>query len=488
MKRRRFCRNATLGGLGLMLESSSLGASSGTAQPPNVVSVVVDDLGWRDVGYMGSTFYDTPHIDRLARESMTFTNAYAASPVCSPTRAALLTGKTPARLNVTDWIPGRGNAPDQKLQQVEDKNYLPLEETTIAEMLGGAGYATAHMGKWHLGGEGHLPTDQGFDVNVGGYEAGSPGRFDGYFSPYNNPQMEDGPDGEYLVDRLSQEAERFIGAHQSEPFYLQLWHYAVHLPLQAKKEMVEANRAQADTMSFSDAFSTREGLRHREVQSQPTYAAMVESVDESVGRLLRALDEHGLTENTIVLLTSDNGGLATLPARRNPPPTSNDPLRSGKGWPYEGGIRVPLAVRWPGVTEAGSTSDEPVSSIDFFPTVLELIDRQPRATVDGTSLMPLLTQEADALDREALHWHYPHYHGSEAHPSGAIRRGDDKLIEFFASNRLELYDLEADPAEENNLAQQQPEKALRLRRELKRWRDDVDAQMPVPNPTYAGEK
>lgn len=467
--------------------------SQGEAQErPNIVFIMVDDLGWRDVGFMGSSFYETSHIDRLARESMTFTNAYAASPVCSPTRASILTGKTPARLRQTDWSPGRGDAPDQKLLQVKDHNHLPLQETTIAEVLGTAGYATAHIGKWHLGGEGHLPTDQGFDVNIGGYEAGGPRRFDGYFSPYENPYMEDGPDGEYLVDRLSAEAVQYIDRHCEEPFFLHLAHYAVHLPLQAKEQMVEVYRAKADSMNLSDhsVFSTSDGLRHREVQNQPVYAAMVESIDESVGRVLRALEENGLTERTIVIFTSDNGGLATLPVTRNAPPTSNRPLRSGKGWPYEGGIRVPLAVRWPGEVEPGSTSEEPVSSIDFFPTILELadLDSQPDDSVDGMSLMPLLRQDASTLDREALYWHYPHYHGSDAPPSGAIRQGDYKLIEFFADPRVELYDLQSDPGEEEDVAPQQPERAIRLQRKLARWRRAVDAQMPAPNPEYTGEK
>ena len=480
------------GVLALLLAASSARAQpeeAASQQPPNVVFVLVDDLGWADVEAFGSRFYETPHINRLARRGLAFTNAYAAATVCSPTRAAILTGRHPARLGITDWIPGQGNRPSRQLLQVEDRSHLPLREVTIAERLRDAGYATAHVGKWHLGGApDHLPTDQGFEVNAGGYEAGSPGRFGGYFSPYDNPYLEDGPEGEYLTDRLGREAAQFIRAHADQPFFLHLSFYSVHTPLQGKDELVDKYTARADSLLLTErtVYGREHGHRARIVQSNPVYAAMVEAMDRNVGRVLQSLEAAGVANNTIVIFTSDNGGLSVLTNDRTAP-TANRPLRAGKGWLYEGGIRVPLIVRWPGVTEGGRTSETPVSSVDFFPTILEAagLEASEGRAVDGASLTPLLRQSGP-LEREALYWHYPHYHGSGSVPGGAIRQGDYKLVEYFETGRVELYDLAEDLTETHDLADERPERAAALRKQLHQWRRSVEAQMPEPNPNYTG--
>jgi arylsulfatase A-like enzyme len=458
-------------------------------QPPNIVFILVDDLGWTDVGSFGSSFYETPHIDSLTAQGIKFTHAYAASPICSPTRSSILTGKHPARLNQTDWIPGRGNRPDQQLLQVEDLNYLPREEVTIAEMLKDAGYTTAHMGKWHLGGGIHLPEGQGFDVNQAGNRRGSP---PSYFYPYkrNGYQLEHlaatGHPGEYLTNRLGEEAAEFIGANSDEPFFLYLSHYAVHTPLEAKEPMVQKYAERADSLAIRDTsvFGREGDHKVREVQSHPVYAAMVESMDESVGTVLEALEANGLSENTVVILFSDNGGLSTSEGW----PTANLPLRAGKGWMYEGGIREPMIVRWPGVTEPGSVTDVLVTSVDFFPTLREIAEQPPRPdhTIDGVSLIPLLTGQG-SLSGRALHWHYPHYSNQGGTPTGAIRQGDYKLIEFFEDGSVELYNLADDMGEENDLAGKMPEKVQFMRSRLHSWRESVNAQMPEPNPNYEGD-
>lgn len=463
-------------------------AEEGTGQP-NIIFILADDLGWRDAGYQGSSFYETPNIDALARQGMTFTSAYAAAPICSPTRASILTGCYPARLHQTDYIPGRPDMPDQRLLQVEDLNHLPLAEETIAERLRAAGYATAHIGKWHLGSEGYFPADQGFDFNLGASDRGMP---PSYFHPYERGSYRladlnaTGRPGEQLTDRLGREAVNFIAEHRDRPFFLYLSFYAVHTPLQAKPELVDKYRAKADRSSDADPMPvvTENGRRVRQVQNHPVYAGMVESLDENVGRVLDALDRHGLADHTLVIFFSDNGGLSM----RDGGPTSNLPLRAGKGYLYEGGIRVPMIIRWPGVTEPGSSTDVPVSSIDFFPTIREITGLRPAEgrAVDGVSLVPLLRQEGDA-GRDALYWHYPHYHNQGSRPSGAIRRGDYKLIEFFEDGRAELYNLVEDPGEERDLSGEMPERAEALREQLQAWRASVDAQMPPgPNPDYEG--
>lgn len=450
---------------------------------PNVVFILIDDLGWTDLGFMNSSFYETPNLNRLAQDGIAFTSAYAAAPICSPARASILTGEYPARLHLTDWLPGRGNRPDQKLLQVEDRNFFPLDKETIAEVVGQAGYTTAFMGKWHLGGEGHLPTDQGFEINVGGYEAGSPGRFGGYFSPYRNSYLEDGPPGEYLTTRLGKEAAAFIADHKDRPFFLYLAYYAVHTPLQAPKKLVKKYEAKANSLAVPDSlvFGGIGNQPVRRIQEHPTYAAMVESMDRSVGRVLRAVEESGVAGRTIVIFTSDNGGLSTSEGW----PTSNRPLKAGKGWLYEGGIRVPLVIKWPGTVEPGSTSEVPVSSVDFFPTIVDItgIPSRTYGRVDGVSLAPVLRRRGE-LQREALYWHYPHYSNQGGAPGGAIRRGRWKLIEHYEDGSLELYNLTDDVGETSDLAEKRPKKAAALREQLEKWRRAMDAQMPEPNPNY----
>jgi arylsulfatase A-like enzyme len=436
--------------------------ASAAERPPNIVVFLTDDLGWTDLGCFGSDLYETPNIDRLAREGMKFTTAYSACTVCSPTRAALMTGKYPARLHVTDWIHG-SKRPKAKLAIPKWTEYLPHEEVTIAAALKRAGYATASVGKWHLGDRKEdWPDRRGFDLNVAGYGAGQPPR---YFSPYHIPTLKDGPDGEYLTDRLAAEAVRFIEANKDRPFFLYFPHYGVHTPLQAKPELVEKYRKKV-----------RPGMRH----TNPTYAAMIASVDEAVGRVVAKLDELKLADRTVVVFTSDNGGLLRS--------TSNVPLRAGKGSAYEGGVRVPAVVKWPGVAAAGSTCVEPIITPDFYPTLLQIAgtagDAKHNAAMDGVSLVPLLKDAKATLKREAIYWHYPHYHPGGATPYGAVRAGRWRLIEVYEDMHVELYDLGADVGEKTDLAAKLPEKAAELRGRLHAWRKAVGAQMPTPNPNY----
>lgn len=445
--------------------------AAGPETRPNIVVILVDDLGWADVGCNGSTFYQTPQIDRMAAAGVRFTDAYAAGPVCSPTRASILTGRHPARLHLTDWLPGRQDRPSQKLLKPEIERQLPLEEITLAEALKPAGYISASIGKWHLGGLRYSPQDQGFDVNVAGDSSGGPLT---YFAPFRRgarvmPGLESSRENEYLTDRLTEEAEKFIETHRDKPFFLYLAHYAVHIPLAAKPDLVR---------KYQES-------RASGPQTNVIYAAMIESVDDSVGRILRKLDELDLAERTLVIFTSDNGGLS-VEEGPNTPATSNAPLRDGKGYLYEGGIRVPLIVRWPGKIRAGRTERVPVSSMDLFPTILALAGVPAPQPVDGLSLVPVLT-DSDRLNRERLFWHYPHYSNQGGKPSGAIREGAFKLIQFFEDGRLELFNLRDDPGEKRNLAADLPEKAEELRAKLEAWRRSQDAQMMEPNPDYAGQ-
>jgi arylsulfatase A-like enzyme len=442
-------------------------ATARAADNPNVVIILIDDLGQRDLGCYGSRYYHTPNIDRLASEGLRFTDAYAACPVCSPTRAALLTGCYPQRFNLTDWLPGRGDRPDQKLLRPKINQQLPLEAVTLAEALKPAGYATGHIGKWHLGGKGFGPQQQGFDSNIAGDETGTALS---YFAPFRNkagrymPGLEKAPDGEYLTDRLTAEAEKFLEQNKEKPFFLYLAHYAVHTPLRAKPEVVAKYKA------------GKPGT-----QGNPVYAAMVESMDDSVGRIMKKLDELKLTDRTLVIFTSDNGGLATLegmPAA----PTNNAPLREGKGYLYEGGIRVPLIVRGPGLRKPGTASEVPACSIDLFPTALEVCGVKSEAKVDGVSLLPVL--KGGDVKREALYWHYPHYANQGSRPGGAVRSGNYKLIEFYENGRRELYDVKRDLSENRNLAEDKPEVVKELAAKLAAWRKEVGAKMMTPNPDY----
>jgi arylsulfatase A-like enzyme len=474
VKRRQFLAAAGAGPAAALLFGAPA-CRGGRSRPPNFVFILVDDLGWRDVGFAGSRFYETPHIDRLAARGMVFTRAYAAAAVCSPTRASILTGRYPARLGITDWIrarrdggeigPGRKNPegfdddPAHTLLTPRNALFMELGEVTIAEVLKKAGYATGHVGKWHLGPDEFSPRSQGFDRNVGGADIG---HTESYFDPYLNegapiPSLTPRREGEYMTDRLADEACAFIRAHRDRPFYLNLCHYAVHLPLQAKPE---------DVAKFS--VKPADGG-----QKDPVYAAMIKSVDDAVGRVMGTLDELGLAETTCVFFFSDNGGLHTV--------TDNAPLRMGKGYPYEGGLREALAVCWPGLVPAGARCEEPVSSVDFFPTILSLAgcsfpgDR----IIDGLNLSAVLTGRRRALPERALFWHYPHYWwGDRVRPWSVVRSGDWKLIRFYEDEREELYNIAADESESNDLAATRPGIVGALGHRLDSWLQDVGAKLP----------
>jgi arylsulfatase A len=428
----------------------------------NVVLILADDLGWTDLGCFGSDLYQTPHLDRLAREGMKFTQAYSACTVCSPTRASLMTGKYPARVRVTDWIPGRPPA-NPKLLVPDWTKRLEHDEVTLAEVFKAAGYATASIGKWHLGPETHWPKTQGFEVNVAGTDAGSP--TSGYFAPWKIATLREGADGDYLTDRMGLEAAEYVKTNAAKPFFLYLPHFAVHTPIQGRADLV----AKYEKL-------VRPGARH----TNPKYAAMVESMDTAIGRVMAALEDARILERTIIVFTSDNGG--------HLPTTSNAPLRVGKGSCYEGGTRVPLIVRWPGGTAPGSVSDVPVITPDIYPTLLAVTGVTGGAShrPDGVSLEPVLRQRS-GINREAIYWHYPHYQlyqqGGTV-PYGAIRAGDFKLIEFFDGKPSELYNLREDTGEQRNLAKSNPAKAAELAAKLARWRREVGAQMPAKNPSY----
>jgi arylsulfatase A-like enzyme len=456
---------------------------------PNIVFILVDDLGWKDLGCYGSEFYDTPNLDELAARSVRFTNAYSASPVCSPTRAAIMTGKHPARVNITDWIPGMSIArvSDPKLIPPEDIHNLPLEEFTLAEAFREKGYKTFFAGKWHLGETAEFwPEYQGFEVNKGGVNWGSPRRneqADGYYSPYGNPRLENGPEGEYLTDRLTDESLQFIESAGEQPFFLYLAYYTVHTPIQGcdrydayyqEKMLQLPDQGEMVTREEHDALT-------RLNQSNAKYAAMVRSLDANVGRLLEKLEGKGMAGNTIIVFTSDNGGLSTIPQGG---PTAVVPLRAGKGWCYEGGIRVPLLISYPDMEHAGKVCDVPAISMDFYPTLLELagMGADPDRHVDGSSLVPFLRDPAAPADR-TLVWHYPHYHGSDWRPGSAIREGNWKLIEFYETGRHELYDLENDLEEKKDLTGDFPEVADRLKIKLHEVLDGLGANYPVPRQT-----
>lgn len=457
---------------------------------PNFVFILIDDMGWKDASCYGSQFYETPNIDKLASEGMKFTNAYAAAPVCSPTRASILTGKYPARLKITNWI---GGSQKGKLKPAAYLPFLPREEITIAEALKQAGYATGFFGKWHLGYKPFYPEYQGFDINVGGHEAGHPAS---YFYPYKNPEapyynvpgLENGQPGEYLTDRLTDEAIKFLNQHKTEPFFLYLSHYAVHTPIQAKRAYIDKYTLKLKEIQHPAElyFVPEHQCQTRNVQDNPVYAAMIQSVDESVGKIMAELKKLKLEKNTIIIFMSDNGGLSTLPGAHQAP-TSNSPLRAGKGWLYEGGIREPLIIKWPGVTPQNSICDVPVISNDFYPTILQMagLPLMPHQHKDGVSLVPLLTGRG-AIQPRALYWHFPHYHGSGSKPSGAIRLGNYKLIEWFEDKEIDLYNLKEDLSEQNNLAREMPEKAEQLKKMLEEWRYEVGALMPEENPDWEG--
>jgi len=489
------------------------------AKPPNVVFFLVDDLGWRDVGCYGSRFYETPHIDQLATEGVRFNQAYAACHVCSPTRASILTGKYPARLHLTDWLNGRRDFPFQKLKNAEINKHLPFAETTLAEALKAQGYSTAIFGKWHLGEEPSGPLKHGFDVQVPRWNKGWPRS--GYHAPFRLAGLKDSK-GDYLTDRLTDEALEFIEQNKDRPFFLYLSHFAVHDPIQGRPDLVKKYRDKLAKMQRPtgpdfvlegnpDAVKPlsreqlaalitrpshqghrvlpRRTVKIKQHQDNIQFAAMVGAMDESLGRVVGKLKSLGLADNTIVIFFSDNGGMSAanfgnpkrvvansrLDAAYS---TSNLPLRGAKGWLYEGGVRVPMIVKWPGHGKKGTACEEPVISTDFYPSILEMagLPARPDQHVDGVSFVPAL--KGESFERKAIYWHFPHYsnHGMQS-PGGAIRLGDYKLLEYFENNTVQLFNLKADPGEQNDLARAHPKKASELRAMLHAWRKDVSARM-----------
>ena len=425
------------------------------ARRPNIVFLLLDDMGYADIGAYGNTYHRTPTIDRLAAEGIRFTNAYAAAPNCSPTRASILTGRWPARTGVTQYLPGNV-LPYAKMLQADLPIGLPLDEPILAEPLAKAGYATACIGKWHLGGGDYSPDQRGFGESFASGHVGPATMF----APYQFT-VPGATDGDYLTDVLTDGAERFIERNQDTPFFLYMSYYSVHAPIEAKPELIDAYTGRIDPSGRENA----------------AYAAMVEGVDISVRRLMAKLEQLGLEENTAVFFFSDNGG---VPRR-----AFNGGFRSGKGYLWEGGIREPLIVRWPESIQPGSVEEAPVSSVDFYPTILEMAGAAdvPGHTIDGVSLVPLL-DGSGTVDRPALFWHYPHYANAGSTPMGAIRKGPWKLLEFFEDSHVELYNLETDPAETTDLAETDSQRALSMREELAAWRDSVGARLPSPNPEF----
>jgi arylsulfatase A-like enzyme len=455
--------------------------------PFNVVLILVDDLGKHDLGCEGSSYYETPHIDRFAGRSMRFDQGYANCQVCSPSRASIMLGQFPARHGITDWIgaqTGRAWDRNDRLLPAEYVPHLPQSQTSLAKAFQEAGYATFFAGKWHLGGEGSWPEDHGFDINIGGHHRGSPPG--GFFSPYQNPKMEDGPPGESLTLRLADETARFI-RHQPEdqPFFAMLSFYAVHSPVQTTRELWRKYRDKAEAMGLADSrFEIDRTLPVRMVQDHPIYAGMIETMDKGVGRVFAAIEERGVADQTIVIFTSDNGGVASGDAYA----TSNRPLRTGKGRQWEGGLRVPYYLHVPGVTDRGMRSDVPVTGADLYPTLLELagLPLRPEQHRDGMSLVPLL--HGESLPDRPLIWHYPHYGNQGGEPSGIYRDGPWKLIHYYEDGRDELYHLEEDLGERHDLAEQNPDRVERMRLQLKEFLHQVGAKFPESDPRFDEEK
>lgn len=440
----------------------ALAACSGSEEgpetkPPNIIFLLVDDMGFADIGAYGNTYHRTPNIDQLATEGMRFTDAYAAAPNCSPTRASILTGRWPARTGVTQYLPGNV-LPHARMLQTDLPVGLPLEETVLAEPLARAGYATACVGKWHLGNGLYAPERRGFGES---FASGHWGSHRTMFAPHTKVDVPEARDGDYLTDSLTAAAERFIARNRDRPFFLYLSYYAIHGPIQAKQALIEGYAGRADPSGRQNA----------------TYAAMVEGIDQSVGRLVEQLETLGLTSRTAIFFFSDNGG---VPSR-----AFNGGFRSGKGYLWEGGIREPLLVKWPEVIPAGLVEDTPVSSVDFYPTILDMggAEDLPGHAVDGASLMPLLRQ-AGGLEERSLYWHYPHYSNAGSGPMGAIRKNGWKLLEFFEDSHVELYNLAEDPAEQRDLAEAEQALAGDLRHDLLAWREGAGARMPVENPEH----
>ncbi|HVY73706.1 MAG TPA: sulfatase [Puia sp.] len=511
--------------------ASKPGSTTTAKKRLNVVFFLVDDMGWSDLGIQGSKFYETPNIDRFARENVRFTQAYAACHVCSPTRASIISGSYPARLHLTDWLPGRKEFSFQKLKNADHVQHLPYGQLTLPEILRENGYATAIIGKWHLGMDSASTQRQGFDLHIPDYNVGWPNGT--YFSPYHMKGLEGGPDGEYLTDRITDEALKWIENNKDHPFFLYLAHFAVHDPIEGRPDLVEKYEKKLKQMpaKHGSPFVLEENpdspdplgsdqlndlllderyagfgnlpdrvVKVKQFQDNPQYAAMVESVDESMKRVLDKLKALGLDDNTVVIFFCDNGGMSAMnignPARRvsaanldKAYSTSNLPLRGGKGWLYEGGIREPLIVHWPHQDKPG-VCNVPVISTDFLPTILDMAGIQvpKQYSGDGMSFTALLKDpqsDPAPLEKRALYWHFPQYsnHGAQS-PGGAIRYGDYKLIEYFENYKVQLFNLKDDPGEQNDLAASEPGKVKELRDMLHAWRKQVNANMPTPNPDY----
>ncbi|HEV2294502.1 MAG TPA: sulfatase [Tepidisphaeraceae bacterium] len=455
---------------------------------PNVVVFLADDLGARDLGCTGSTFYESPNVDALAKRGAVFTQAYAACPVCSPTRAAILTGRYPARVGITDWIGAvqpqevKSNPrwKDKPMLPAPYKEHLPLEEVTLAEAMCEAGYATCFLGKWHLGAQKFMPHAQGFDASIGATHRGSPGK-NGYLAPYNDfiTNLAPGPEGEHLDLRLANEAAQWIAKRDKDrPFLLYFSLYDVHTPLMAPPATIRYFEEKKTKLGLADAFDKAGDSKLRLNQAHPTYAAMVKTMDDAVGIVVKQLEAQGMLDDTIIVFTSDNGGLSTTEGS----PTSNAPLRAGKGWPYEGGVRVPQVMVVPGVTSPGSTTHVLTTSTDLFPTLLGACGLPARGKdhADGVNLLPALKNQA--LPNRPLFWHYPHYGNQGGSPFSAVRSGDWKLIAFHDPNQpAELYNLSADPSETKDLAAEHPDRVASLRQTLNAWKRAVGAVDSIPN-------
>lgn len=443
-------------------------------ETPNFVVILVDDLGYMDIGANNpNCFYETPNIDGLAESGMRFTDGYAANPVCSPTRYSLMTGKYPTRVEATNFFSGRRSG---KFNPAPLHDKMPLNEITIAQALNASGYSTFFAGKWHLGpSEEYFPQNRGFDVNIGGYFRGGPYTGNKYFAPFKNPEIKvESPEGDHLPARLARETANFIDQHKDKPFLAYLSFYSVHTPLIGRPDLVKKYQSRAAELT-GEEFAGEEQVigdkprRVRILQKHAVYAAMVEAMDQAVGKVLKQLENSGVADNTIVIFTSDNGGLSTSEGL----PTSNLPLRGGKGWVYEGGIREPWIVRYPGVTKPGSVSDQPICSIDVFPTIAAAAGIKVEHEIDGVDLLPAL--KAKNLDRDALFWHYPHYSNQGGFPGGAVRDGDFKLVERYEDGRVHLYNLKNDIGESKDLADDMPKRVNQMRKRLHAWYQSVDA-------------
>lgn len=467
---------------------------------PNIIVILADDLGWKDLSCYGSTFYETPNLDALAAQGAKFTNNYTTSPVCSPTRSSMMTGKNPINTKVTDWIKGRqvnGHAkPFEKLITPATAYELSLNENTMAEHALRNGYQTFFAGKWHLGEEEkYWPLSQGFQTNIGGWSKGGPyGKINdstgGYFSPYSNPTLPDGPAGEYITDRLANECVSFIQKEKHSPFFLMYSLYAVHNPLQAPSSLIKKYKEKQQRLGYTDKdrfikneawMKNQTDWKQRLVQDHAVYAAMIENMDWNIGRIIQSLKEKGLLENTLIIFTSDNGGLSTAEGS----PTTNAPLRAGKGWLYEGGIRVPLVMYWKDKLQQAVVSDMPVTTSDIFSTVVTAINKnyKKETAVEGENILKLLSNPTKSSDR-TLYWYYPHYSNQGGKPGAAIRKGNYKLIYHYEDDSIELYDLSVDISEKKNLATENVQVAKQLKHQLDKWLASNKAGGFTLNPAY----